>query len=295
MPFAPRPHVELVHVVDLPAREVLLPGATAPARLIVLSESPVNRAVSAILDLPPGWQRDRGANPETFSEWFVMAGDLAVGDDLVLLANHYYRAGRDVAMGPLSSVHGARLLFFTEGDPLAWRPLPGRAPAVTEGITYVDTNKQEWIPSIYPGPPVHGEVSRLWTKILHMDDECKSRLVMAGKGWWDHRTSHHPCVEEMYTLRGEMDYNFGKLEVDTYFYRPPRVKHGFFQAYPDGTTWFIRTDGDLENIYTEPDGTPINWEYGSEREPIVVDPKTLVRSKRAGPWSGAGQHRPRPS
>ena len=27
-----------------------------------------------------------------------------------------------------------------------------------------------------------------------------------------------------------MTYNFGTLEVDTYFYRPPRVKHGFFQA-----------------------------------------------------------------
>ncbi|GIW09908.1 MAG: hypothetical protein KatS3mg061_0965 [Dehalococcoidia bacterium] len=293
VPFAPRPHVELVHVVDLPAREILLPGADRPARLITLSASHVNGAISAILDLPPGWTRQRGANPVTFTEWFLLAGDLAVGEELLLLANHYYRTAQAVAMGPLRTVHGARLLFFTEGDPFAWQPVAEPAPALTEGITHVDTNQVAWIPSIYPGPPVHNEQSRLWTKLLYMGEEHKTRLVMAGKDWYDHRTSHHPCVEEMFTLRGHMVYNFGVLEVDTYFYRPPRVKHGFFQAYPDGTTWLIRCDGDLENIYTQPDGTPVNWSYGTEREPVWVDPATLVRSQRAGPWSGAGQHIPR--
>jgi hypothetical protein len=270
------------------------PGANLAARLMTLSESPVNQAISAVLDLPPGWQRERGSNPDTFTEWFLLSGDLQVSTDLLLLAGHYYRAGKDVAMGPLSTTHGARILFFTEGDPLAWTASPGSNPAITEGITHVDTNKSEWIPSIYAGPPVHNEQSRLWTKILHMDDECKTRLVMAGKDWYDHRTSHHPCVEEMYTIRGHMTYNFGVLEVDTYFYRPPRVKHGAFQAFPEGTTWLIRCDGDLENIYTEPDGTPINWAYGTEREPVVVDTETLVRSKRAGPWDQSRQHIPGP-
>jgi hypothetical protein len=272
----------------------MLPGANMPARQITLSESPVNKAVSAVIDLPRGWQRERGANPDTFVEWYIQAGDLWAGDDLLLLGDHYVRAEPNAAFGPLRTVHGARVMMFTEGDPMAWRLVPGTGPAVSEGVIHTDANMLEWIPSLYPGPPVHGEESRLWTKILNMSDDCKTRLVRAGNGWYDHRTSHHPCVEEMYTLRGHMTYNFGILEVDTYFYRPPGVKHGFFQAFPAGTTWIIRCDGDLENIYTEPDGTPINWQYGTEREPVVVNPETLVRSQRAGPWSGAGQHTPKP-
>jgi hypothetical protein len=94
-------------------------------------------------------------------------------------------------------------------------------------------------------------------------------------------------VEEAFTIAGHMDYNFGALEVDTYFYRPPRVKHGFFQAYPAGTVWIIRSDGQLENIYTESDGTPVNWEPGTDRAPITV--KDPVRSRRSGPWDGRGR------
>jgi len=43
----------------------------------------------------------------------------------------------------------------------------------------------------------------------------------------------------------------------------------------------------LLNLYTEPDGTPLNWDPGSPREPVHADPQ---RSPRAGAWTGAGQH-----
>jgi hypothetical protein len=65
------------------------------------------------------------------------------------------------------------------------------------------------------------------------------------------------------------------------------VKHGFFQAYPDGAVWLIRSDGELLNLYTEADGTPLNWDPGSDREPVYAEPE---RSARAGDWSGSGQH-----
>lgn len=292
MAFAPRPHVEFVAVVDVPGEAVLFPGASGPGRMMVLSRSPVNGAVSAVLDVPPGWQRERGANPETFAEYYLLSGDLRVGDELQLLPFHYFRAGRGAAAGPLTSVHGARMLFFTEGDPLAWRSIVEPGPDLTEGLFWKDMNKEPWSNSVYDGPPVMDDGGRLRAKQIYRDPEtgCHSRLVMAGKGWRDHRTEHHPVVEEMYTLAGHMEYNFGVLEVDTYFYRPPWVKHGFFQTYPDGTTWFLRTDGELENIYTDSDGTPISWEAGTDREPIVVT--DVVRSRRAGPWDGRGQHDP---
>lgn len=99
MPFAPRPHVELVNVLDMPAKNLTLKGASAPARLITLSESPQNRAVSAVLDLPAGWRRERGANSDTFVEHYLLSGDLRVGG-LQLLPHHYYRTEPGTAAGP---------------------------------------------------------------------------------------------------------------------------------------------------------------------------------------------------
>jgi hypothetical protein len=294
MAFAPRPHVELVHVLDMPAREITLPGSNMPARLIVLSESPVNKAVSAILDLPPGWRRERGANPDTFVEHYLLAGDLLVGDDLQLLPHHYFRTEIGTAAGPFSTVHGARIVYFTEGDPMAWTPVSSPGPALSEGITWHNTNIMPWEDIFVAGPNVTETGAKLKIKLLHMDPRTKAytRLILAEKGWYDHRFAHHPVVEEAYTISGHMTYNYGTLEVDTYFYRPPRVKHGDFLSYPDGCVWIIRSDGELENIYTSLDGEPGNWEYGTDREPVPVDEK-LVRSKRAGPWNGYGQHIPR--
>jgi hypothetical protein len=294
MAFAPRPHVELVHAVDMPAKDVLLPGANKPARLIVLSESPVNKAVSAVLDIPAGWERERGRNDDTFVEHYLLAGDLKVGEGLQLLPHHYFRTEISATSGPFRSVHGARILYFTEGDPMNWTPVSQTGPDISEGITHINTNVVPWGDIFVAGPPVTEEGSTLKIKLLYMDPRTKAytRLILAEKGWHDHRTAHHPVVEEAYTIHGHMTYNYGALEVDTYFYRPPRIKHGFFQAYPDGTVWIIRSDGELENIYTEPDGTPVNWEPGTEREPVHIDPP--VRSERAGPWDGSGQHIPPP-
>ena len=286
MPFAPRPHVELVNVLDMPAKSLTLKGASAPTRLITLSESPQNRAVSAVLDVPAGWRRERGANPDTFVEHYLLSGDLRVGG-LQLLPHHYYRTEPGTAAGPWESIHGARVLYFTEGDPLAWRTVSEPGEDLNEGTTWVDTNKMPWGDIFVAGPPSDG--AKLMIKLLYMDPNTKAytRLILAQPGWRDHRTAHHPVVEEAFTIAGHMDYNFGALEVDTYFYRPPRVKHGFFQAYPAGTVWIIRSDGVLENIYTEPDGTPVNWEPGTDRAPITV--KDPVRSRRSGPWDGRGR------
>src|SRR5688572_1216174 len=100
----------------MPANEVVLSGSQQPVRLITLSESPVNQAISAVIDLPAGWQRERGTNPDTFVEYYLLSGDLNVGGDLQLLPHHYFRTEIGAAAGPFSSVHGARLLCFTEGD-----------------------------------------------------------------------------------------------------------------------------------------------------------------------------------
>lgn len=294
MAFAPRPHVELVSVMDMPAVEVTLPGSSLPARLITLSQSPDNKAISAVIDLPAGWTRERGTNSDTFVELYLLSGDLNVAGDLQLLPHHYFRTEIGAAAGPYSSVHGARVLCFTEGDLMAWEPVDVAGATLGEGIVHHDTNHMPWQNTFVPGPNVTDTGAQLKIKLLYMDPRTKaySRLILAEAGWNDHRFAHHPVVEEAYTIRGHMTYNFGNLEVDTYFYRPPGIKHGNFEAFPDGTVWLIRSDGELENIYTSLEGEPGNWEYGTPREPVMTDHEHLVRSKRIGPWDGYGQHIP---
>ena len=296
MAFALRPHVELISVLDMSATPVVLPGASAAVRQITLSASPDNKAVSAVIDIPPAWQRERGTNPDTFVECYLLSGDLNVGGDLQLLPHHYFRTEIGAAAGPFTSVHGARVLVFTEGDLMAWEPISVAAPTIGEGIVHHDTNQMPWIDTFVPGPNVTSTGAQLKLKLMYMDPRSKAYtfLILAEAGWNDHRFAHHPVVEEAYTIRGHMTYNFGTLEVDTYFYRPPGIKHGHFDAFPDGTVWLIRSDGELENIYTSLEGEPGNWAYGTPREPVMTDHEHLVRSKRTGPWSGYGQHIPHP-
>ncbi|MFN8534387.1 MAG: DUF4437 domain-containing protein [Dehalococcoidia bacterium] len=280
MPFTARPHTELVHTRDLPADEVLLPGADRAARLITLSRSSENGAISGVLILPPGWQREAGGNPATFVEHFVLSGDLTVGE-LQLQPWHYLRLARGASAGPWSTNHGARLLIFTNGDPLSWQP----GSPTGEGVHHVDSNLTEWEIPFVPGPNVTKTGARLLIKMLYRDPEegGYTRLVKQLPGWEDARLEHHLCVEETFGLYGEAWYNFGYAPAESYFWRPPKIQHGNFRSGDSGKIGLTRTDGALENIYSTLDGDPVGWEPGSDRAPIPVDQVNPIRSATAGP------------
>ena len=127
--------------------------------------------------------------------------------------------------------------------------------------------------------PNPGPMPGLYIKYLHVDPATGfyTRLVFAQEGWADHRLAHHPCYEEAYTTQGHMEYNFGTLDLGTYFFRPARVKHGHFTTMEGGATWLLRSDGELLNWYTQnewvrwggeavnygPDGGRMTWSQSS--------------------------------
>ncbi|MGR6998925.1 DUF4437 domain-containing protein [Yinghuangia aomiensis] len=115
-------------------------------------------------------------------------------------------------------------------------------------MTVHDSAAMDWL-----AVPNAGPMPGLFVKYLHIDpiSGFYTRLVYAQEGWADHRLAHHPCYEEAYTTEGKMSYNFGDLDPGTYFFRPARVKHGHFVAMEGGTTWLMRSDGELENWYTQ--------------------------------------------
>ncbi|MBB3041549.1 hypothetical protein FHU40_001350 [Nocardioides soli] len=112
----------------------------------------------------------------------------------------------------------------------------------------IDSEAMNWDAVPNPGP-----MPGLFIKYLHVDPVTGfyTRLVHAQEGWSDHRLAHHPCYEEAYTTQGLMEYNFGTLDLGTYFFRPARVKHGHFTSMEGGCTWLLRSDGELANWYTQ--------------------------------------------
>jgi hypothetical protein len=68
-----------------------------------------------------------------------------------------------------------------------------------------------------------------------------------------------------------MEYNFGTLDLGTYFFRPARVKHGHFTTMEGGATWLLRSDGELLNWYTQNEwvrwgGEAVNYGPGGGRQ-----------------------------
>ena len=144
----------------------------------------------------------------------------------------HYREYGDAGFDPVDSVDRAHAA--------------GRTPARTSSC--IDTEAMKW-----DAVPNAGPMPGLFIKYLHVDPVTGfyTRLVHAQEGWSDHRLAHHPCYEEAYTTQGHMEYNFGTLDLGTYFFRPARVKHGHFTTMEGGATWLLRSDGELVNWYTQ--------------------------------------------
>lgn len=156
-----------------------------------------------------------------------------------------------------------------------------------EDVIVIDTEAMKW-----DAVPNAGPMPGLFIKYLHIDPETHfyTRLVHAQEGWIDHRLAHHPCYEEAYTTAGKMAYNFGDLETGAYFFRPARVKHGHFPSLENGCTWLMRSDGELQNWYTQnewarwggeavnygPGGGRMNWSMSTHD---LAEPKTWRSDK----------------
>ena len=141
--------------------------------------------------------------------------------------------------------------------------------------------------------PNPGPMPGLFIKYLHVDPVSGfyTRLVHAQEGWSDHRLAHHPCYEEAYTTQGHMEYNFGTLDLGTYFFRPARVKHGHFTTMEGGATWLLRSDGELANWYTQNEwvrwgGEGVN--YGPERPRRLPAPGAAPGRTRRTTWRSRG-------
>ena len=89
-----------------------------------------------------------------------------------------------------------------------------------------------------------------------------------------------------------MTYNFGVLVPGTYFFRPPRIKHGdMVSSHDKGCGWLLRSDQELVTYYTvdsQVTGQGIAENYDPETEGPVVTGIPL-RTRSVGEWNGLGR------
>lgn len=282
-----RPHVEIINEKDYIFHAAELPGGEGRAIQRNLSVDEEDGSASMSVEFQSAFDRPAGYH-DAETEWFVLDGEIAVGDK-VMGKGGYFQAPKGIWTPRVQAKEGTRILLYREyGDWGFSASDSSRAGAVGE-LTIDDTDARQWDAVETPGPK-----PGLFIKMLHRDPATGfySRLIWAAPGWDDHRLAHHPVYEEAYTISGSMTYNFGFLDVGTYFFRPAWIKHGHFISHePGGCVWLIRSDGDLTNYYTTnerviAEGTAENYDKETQGPVITGDP---VRSKSTGAWDGDGK------
>lgn len=299
-----RPHVELIQEADLCWHSAELPRGQGKARQRNLSYDEENGAGSTKVVFESAWHRPAGYH-HADTEWYVLAGELRVGRQ-VLRKGAYFRAPAGLRVPEFSVQEGTEVLIFRElqdwGFSVSKRNRDAFVPrglntASTDpgDMTVVDTTRMEWMPNVYEGD----QQRFLKLKLLYHDPAPPDNpqkgfvtmLCWAPPGWSDDRMVHHPVFEEAYTIDGHLDYNFGRLDAGTYFFRPARVKHGhFISGEEKGFTGIFRMDGSIINWITvnekvTVEGTALNYDPKTQGPVIAGIP---VRSRTAGPWDHDG-------
>ena len=299
-----RPHVELIQQDDLCWHAAELPKGEGKVRQRNLSYDEENGGASTKLVFDSAWHRPAGYH-HADTEWYVLSGEIQFGPKL-LRKGAYFRAPAGLRIPALSVKAGTEVLLFRElqdwGFTTATRDRAGFVPrglntASSEPgvLTMVDTTRMEWMPNIYEGD----QQRFLKLKLLYHDPAPKNNpekgfvtmMCWAPPGWSDDRMVHHPVFEEAYAIDGHMDYNFGRLDAGTYFFRPARVKHGHFVTGEErGFMGIFRMDGSIINWITinekiTVEGTPLNYDPRTQGPQIAGIP---VRSRTTGKWDRDG-------
>ena len=249
-----RPHVELIQENDYVWHAAELPNGEGRASERRLSVDEEDGSSSLRVDFHTDWGRGPGIHHAN-TEYYVLEGEIDYGGRKIGKGGYVY-APKGVPTDYLKIAEGTQLLHYREYGDAGFDNVDSLAGAQRwadsrEDVIVIDSEAMKWDAVPNPGP-----MPGLFIKYLHVDPVTGfyTRLVHAQEGWSDHRLAHHPCYEEAYTVQGHMEYNFGTLDLGTYFFRPARVKHGHFTTMEGGATWLLRSDGELKNWYPRKGG-----------------------------------------
>ena len=276
-----RPHIEFVQAQALPWRTLPDTAARPGVGCKVLSRDGDTGAVSVILRYPSGWQIADAHALDADEEFFVLAGELAIGETIYGRYDYaYLPAGwpRPAMRAPT----GADVLTFFPG---AHKNVFGQdqdydAAALIERTMTTDMS---WGGDVDPNVVGAG----IGRKLLRLDPVTGERTWMLEMGANDPGTVRescletHPHVEEMLLLDGAISMTMGVLHQGAYFWRPGGIQHGPFGTLPGCTGFFRCKGGPFTSEWTD-EALPIQWE--APYSPILPDDLADVA---AADWSPA--------
>lgn len=256
----PRPHIEFVQCQNIAWRDR---EDGAQVKLLNVGESTGEETL--LVRYPPGFRQAGGFPLRRAKEYFVLQGDLCVGDRSCGYHNYgFIPRGRD----PLAwhSEGGATLLVFRHGY-----ADPNSASDIAQEIS-LDAPAMPWDVSTYDPKLSHLRLAR---KILRLgpNNSCRTFLLTGmphGIPAVDVLPAeYHDHAEEMFMVAGEMWAPEGRMRQGAYFYRPSGIVHGphvsesgFFQIMRSPGTNFIKTH------WAE---TPTALPIGAPFQPILPD------------------------
>lgn len=253
-----RPQIEFVQSQRLPWRAAQ-DVARAGTRCRELSRDPGTGACSLVIEYPPGWTAAAGQCLAADEEFFVLDGELQIGE--LRYSHHCYaHLPAGYVRGGLSSPTGAIVLTFFSAAPTVALPLEASA-ADTRLVERVDCYAIPWEPIGYAQmrtgtlrkplrrDPVNGDTTWLLTSPPH-------GMPPGGAG----ARETHPTVEEVFVLAGDLHGNCGVMRAGAYFWRPPGILHGPYGSRL-GATSLYRTVGG-----------PLVADWTAERFPFRYDP-----------------------
>lgn len=234
-----RPHIEFIQAQALPWEK----GAAGPARADcdarILSRDANTGAQSTQLRYPGGWSRPAPEALTVDEELFVLDGALDIGG--VRYARHDYAflpAGFPRMQA--HSAAGAVVLTFFSG---AATQGPAGAYDRRKLVERIATEAGPWGGAEDVGNPgLHNSgVRNQW---LRRDpDTGEESYLLAMLPWVEERTEHHPVVQEMFLLGGEISGGkVGVMQPGGYFWRPENKVHGPFGSRT-GNLVFMRAMG----------------------------------------------------
>jgi quercetin dioxygenase-like cupin family protein len=257
-----RPHIEFIQSQVLPWK-TLGAGSSRPGALAkALSYDPDTKAVSVVMRYPPGWTLPDAHYLDSDEEFYVLDGELWVGNVKYAKGDYAYLPAGMPRPGMRSDL-GADVMTYHEGP---HRTVLGEAPLglydPARLIAKIESTRMAWgDPS---DPVVAATATGAGRKLLRQDAATGERTWLLRFGPDDPnkmthgRTETHPVVEEVFLMEGEISMPMGTLKPGAYFWRPADIPHGPVGTLKGLLGIFRCKGGPLTTKWSDEE-MPIDW------------------------------------
>jgi hypothetical protein len=259
-----RPQTENLNSADVTPMPWQPSGLPQGIAIRSLNEDPESGAVSGILEIPAGWQWTSSGYCAADQEFFVLEGELQIGDHLLQPGGFcFYPNG--VLQPPWRAQSACELFAIFDARPAyvaAAESMPDADVSAAE--PFVDSWAMDWFDPTSASDPSVAFRPGIFVKVLRHDVTTGTSTHLAGlmPGWFAEGIEVHPVHEESLNISGDVNIATVNNEegytctVGSFYSRPAGVPHGPL-ASKNGNVGIVHTEG-LLGIDYQTDATAMD-------------------------------------